>query len=105
MGARNRACLPAKCWESYCSHSATMARNSPQPAGGPRLVLASDLPVYHYSHSKPSGGSMAKKRTFISFDYDNDQFLKEALVGQAKNADSPFDFADHSNKEHLTGDW
>jgi hypothetical protein len=48
---------------------------------------------------------MAKKRTFISFDYDNDQFLKEALVGQAKNDDSPFDLADHSNKEHLTGDW
>jgi hypothetical protein len=48
---------------------------------------------------------MAKKRAFISFDYDNDEFLKIALVGQARNDDSPFDFADHSNKEHLDGDW
>ena len=48
---------------------------------------------------------MAKKRVFISFDYDNDEFLKTALVGQSKNTDSPFELADHSIKEHLTGDW
>jgi hypothetical protein len=48
---------------------------------------------------------MAKKRVFISFDYDNDEFLKIALVGQADNEDSPFDFADGSIKEALTGDW
>jgi len=48
---------------------------------------------------------MAKKRAFISFDFDNDQFLRTAIVGQARNPDSPFEFTDHSNKEHLTGDW
>lgn len=48
---------------------------------------------------------MAKKRAFINFDYDNDEFLKIALVGQARNEDSPFEFADHSNKEHLAGNW
>jgi hypothetical protein len=48
---------------------------------------------------------MAKKRVFISFDYDNDKGLKELLVGQAKLEDSPFELADWSNKEHLTGDW
>ena len=48
---------------------------------------------------------MVKKRIFISFDYDNDAFLKTALVGQADNEDSPFDFADGSIKEALTGDW
>jgi hypothetical protein len=44
-------------------------------------------------------------RLFISFDYDHDSFLKEALVEQAKNDDSPFEFADASVKAHLTGDW
>lgn len=44
-------------------------------------------------------------RLFISYDYDNDGFLKEALVGQSKNPDSPFEFSDASVKAHLTGDW
>lgn len=48
---------------------------------------------------------MAKKSIFISFDYDNDEFLKVALVGQAQNEDSPFDFADASLNQALTGDW
>lgn len=48
---------------------------------------------------------MAKKRVFVSFDYDNDEFLRTALVGQSRNTDSPFEMADFSNKEHLTGDW
>lgn len=48
---------------------------------------------------------MAKKRVFISFDYDNDQFLKTGLIAQAKNEDSPFELSDYSIKEHLTGDW
>ena len=48
---------------------------------------------------------MAKKAAFISFDYDNDEFLRTALVGQAKNSDSPFDIIDRSVKEPLDGDW
>src|SRR5262245_24399823 len=48
---------------------------------------------------------MAKKRAFISFDYDNDQDIKVLLAGQAKHPDSPFDFADASIKEPLSGDW
>ena len=48
---------------------------------------------------------MAKKRVFISFDYDNDETLKTFLVGQSKHDDTPFDFADVSIKEALTGDW
>lgn len=36
---------------------------------------------------------------FISFDYDNDATLKEFLVGQAKNNDSPFCIADWSIKD------
>ncbi|MGW3521859.1 TIR domain-containing protein [Streptomyces hydrogenans] len=47
---------------------------------------------------------MAPKRVFVSFDYDYDQFLKEALVGQAKNADSPFEIHDWSIKE-ASPDW
>ena len=46
-----------------------------------------------------------KKRVFISFDYDHDEGAKIMLAGQAKFPDSPFDFADASVKEHLTGDW
>ncbi len=48
---------------------------------------------------------MAKVRAFISFDYDHDENLKNLLVGQAKNPDSPFEIADWSIKEPLTGDW
>lgn len=33
---------------------------------------------------------MAKKRMFVSFDYDNDARLKNLLVGQSKNEDSPW---------------
>lgn len=47
----------------------------------------------------------AKKRVFISFDYDNDSTAKMYLAGQAKNPDSPFDFKDNSVKAHLAGDW
>lgn len=43
--------------------------------------------------------------TFISFDFDHDEDLKNLLIGQAKNPDSPFWIADHSVKEHITGDW
>jgi len=48
---------------------------------------------------------MARKRAFISFDYDNDEDIKILLAGQAKHPDTPFDFKDGSVKEHLTGDW
>lgn len=48
---------------------------------------------------------MAKSRVFISFDYDHDLSLKNLLVGQAKNPDSPFELADWSVKEPFTGDW
>lgn len=53
------------------------------------------------------GGSVASMATrlFISFDYDHDAALKEFLVGQSKNDDSRFEFADASVKAHLTGDW
>ena len=37
-------------------------------------------------------------RAFISFDYDNDARLKDLLVGQAKNSDTPFEIADWSIK-------
>lgn len=48
---------------------------------------------------------MAKKRVFISFDYDHDLDLKNFLVGQAKNEDSPFEIADFSIKEAISEDW
>jgi hypothetical protein len=44
-------------------------------------------------------------RLFISFDYDHDEDLRTLLVNQAKNRDSPFEIADWSVKERMTGDW
>ena len=43
-------------------------------------------------------------RVFISFDYDHDFFLKEALVGQSRLPDSPFIIVDWSIKEP-SADW
>jgi hypothetical protein len=46
---------------------------------------------------------MARRlRAFISFDYDHDSDLKTMLVGQARHADTPFEIADWSVKEHQT---
>jgi hypothetical protein len=42
---------------------------------------------------------VAKKKIFVSFDFDNDKALKDFIVGQARNPDSPFEVADHSLKE------
>ena len=48
---------------------------------------------------------MAAKRTFISFDYDHDLDLKNLLMGQAKNPDSPFEISDFSIKEAVASNW
>ncbi len=48
---------------------------------------------------------MPASRVFTSFDYDHDEDLRVMLVGQAKNPDTPFNLADWSVKEPLTGDW
>lgn len=42
---------------------------------------------------------MAKKRVFVSFDFDNDKVLKDFIVGQTRLADSPFEVVDTSLKE------
>ncbi|MFE3760825.1 TIR domain-containing protein [Streptomyces sp. NPDC059104] len=44
------------------------------------------------------------KRVFVSFDYDYDKTLKDFLIGQAKNPDSPFAVHDWSIKE-ASPDW
>jgi len=40
-----------------------------------------------------------KTRVFVSFDFDNDRKLKDFIIGQSRNSDSPFDIIDHSLKE------
>ncbi|MDD4527574.1 MAG: TIR domain-containing protein [Candidatus Margulisbacteria bacterium] len=40
----------------------------------------------------------SKKKVFISFDFDNDSILRDFLVGQSKNSDSPFEIEDWSVK-------
>lgn len=42
---------------------------------------------------------MARKRVFVSFDFDNDRALKDFIFGQSKLPDSPFEVIDHSLKE------
>ncbi len=46
----------------------------------------------------------AKTRVFVSFDYDHDDDLRKMLLGQAKNASTPFRFEDWSIK-HDTKGW
>ena len=46
-----------------------------------------------------------KKKAYICFDYDHDYELKECLVGQAKNPDSPFEIADVSIKQEIPSKW
>ena len=40
-----------------------------------------------------------KKRVFVSFDFDRDRALKDFIIGQARNPDSPFEVIDTSLKE------
>src|SRR6266702_3847602 len=49
--------------------------------------------------------TMVKPRVFISFDFDHDADLRNLLVGQAQNPDTPFEIKDRSLKEPLTGNW
>ena len=48
---------------------------------------------------------MPPKRAFISFDFDHDEELRDALVGQAKLPQSPFNIADWSVKEPFSENW
>ena len=48
---------------------------------------------------------MARKRAFISFDFDHDEELRDALVRQAKDQDSPFSITDGSVKEPINEIW
>jgi len=48
---------------------------------------------------------MARKKVFVSFDFDNDSAIKMLLVNQSKLPDTPFDIYDSSVKEHMDGDW
>jgi hypothetical protein len=42
---------------------------------------------------------------FISFDYDHDLELKNSLIAQSKNDDSPFTIKDMSIKEAIDENW
>ncbi len=48
---------------------------------------------------------LARKRVFISFDYDNDRDLPGNLVAQARRADSPFAFVDRTVTEPFDSKW
>ena len=48
---------------------------------------------------------MPMKKVFISFDFDHDEELRDALVGQSRNPDSPFSIADWSVHEPFDSNW
>ena len=48
---------------------------------------------------------MPAKATFISFDADHDESLKNALNGQAKNPNSPFSIVNWSIREPFDNNW
>jgi hypothetical protein len=47
---------------------------------------------------------VANVPVFISFDFDHDEDLKNLLVGQSRNPDSPFDISDWSVKT-VSANW
>lgn len=47
---------------------------------------------------------MAKKKVFVSFDYENDRHYKNLLVAWDANDDFEFYFSDHSSGEIQTND-
>ncbi len=67
------------------------------PGIGPALVGGASLLL----GDKVLGESTVinKKRVFVSFDFDEDRALKDFIIQQAKNSDSPFNVIDHSLKE------
>ena len=44
-------------------------------------------------------GTTARQNVFVSFDYDHDARLKDALIGQSRYPKSPFNVRDYSMKE------
>ena len=48
---------------------------------------------------------MYQKRAFISFDFDNDEQLRDALIGQSRLPQSPFSIADWSVHEPFDDNW
>jgi len=42
---------------------------------------------------------MAKKRVFVSYDFDHDKIVKDFVIGQSRLPDSPFTVIDTSLKE------
>lgn len=42
---------------------------------------------------------MAKTKLFVSFDFDSDRKLRDALIAQARQSGSPFEVGDYSLKE------
>lgn len=47
---------------------------------------------------------MAKKKVFVSFDYDNDKHYKNLLAAWSANPDFEFEFHDHTPTEIQTND-
>ena len=45
------------------------------------------------------------KRVFISFDFHHDEGLRDTLIGQAKQSDSPFNIEDWSVHERINSRW
>ncbi|MFC5145894.1 hypothetical protein [Streptomyces aureoversilis] len=54
--------------------------------------------------NRADGSGLAPWPLPLSFDYDYDKTLKDFLIGQAKNPDSPFEIHDWSIKE-ASPDW
>ena len=46
-----------------------------------------------------------KKRVYTSFDFKHDEMLRNMLISQSKNPDSPFEIISWSMKEPMTEEW
>lgn len=77
-------------------------------SGGSALFSAKALDwgqFANFSTSFCGSNLVPKTRVFTSFDFDHDEDLRNLLVGQSKNPDSPFEMSDWSVKESMSGDW
>ncbi len=81
----------------------------PPRSGVIRCCLGSagseSVSVFRVSGDERGITPLAAKRAFISFDFEHDEDLRNLLVGQAKNPDSPFSIQDWSLREPFVGNW
>ena len=88
----------------HCVDIALRINDSAVPGLRPPQATQNALASRH-SPSPTGDRFVAKKRAFISFDFDHDKDLRGNLVSQAKDPNSPFRIVDMSLYERFESNW